>query len=226
MSDAPPLIVFDLDGTLISTAEDLVGALNTAMATQNLPPLPLAKAKDMIGAGAEALIHRGLQAENITPDRDLVATMLSDFLQHYEANIDAHSVPFPQVLEEIDALRSEGWRAAICTNKSERLARLLIDKLGLTDRFSALVGGDSLDVRKPDGRHILETVARAGGTPERSVMVGDSRPDIDAAKDAGIPVIAVDFGYTLEPVTEMAPDIVLSDFSKLAETAKRLVGAR
>ena len=226
MTDAPALIVFDLDGTLASTAEDLVAALNWSLTRQNLPPLPLAKAKDMIGAGAEALIRRGLQAENITPEPALVETMLQDFLDHYETNIDANSAAFPHVLEEIEVLRAEGWRAAICTNKSERLARILIEKLGLTDRFSALLGGDSLDVKKPDGRHLLETIARAGGVPERSVMVGDSRPDIDAAKNAGVPVIAVDFGYTLEPVAEMGPDVILSDFSNLAETARRLVEAR
>ena len=226
MTDAPALIVFDLDGTLASTAEDLVAALNWSLTRQDLPPLPLEKAKDMIGAGAEALIRRGLQAENITPEPALVETMLQDFLDHYEANIATNSAAFPHVLDEIEVLRGEGWRAAICTNKSERLARLLLEKLGLTDRFSALLGGDTLDVKKPDGRHLLETIAQAGGVPERSVMVGDSRPDIDAAKNAGVPVIAVDFGYTLEPVSEMNPDVILSDFSNLAETARRLVQTR
>ncbi len=223
MADAPPLIVFDLDGTLISTAEDLVAALNHSLAAENLAPLPIEKAKDMIGAGAEALIRRGLEAESIAPEPDLVARMLKDFLAHYEAHIDAHSAPFPHVLDQIAVLRGEGWRVAMCTNKSERLARVLVEKLGLTDLFSSLLGGDTLDVKKPDGRHLLETIARAGGVPERSVMVGDSRPDVDAAKNAGVPVIAVDFGYTLEPIESLNPNVVISDFSTLADVARRLV---
>lgn len=224
MPDTPPVIVFDLDGTLVSTAEDLVGALNVALERQSLAPLPLTKAKDMIGQGAEALIRRGLEAEGVSPEPDLVARMLTDLLAHYEAHIDAKSRPFDHVIDQLDLLLSEGWRAAICTNKAEHLARVLIEKLGLMDRFSALLGGDTLDVKKPHGRHLLETIARAGGAPDRAVMVGDSRPDVDAARQACVPVIAVDFGYTVEPVSDMGPDVTLSDFSTLAEAARRLVG--
>lgn len=178
----------------------------------------------MIGQGAEALIRRGLEAEGVPAEPELVARMLRDFLDHYEAHIDATSRPFAHVIEQTDLLLSQGWRAAICTNKAEGLARTLIGKLGLADRFCALLGGDTLDVKKPHGRHLLETIARAGGVPDRTVMVGDSRPDVDAARQAGVPVIAVDFGYTVEPVSQMKPDVILSDFSALADTARRLVG--
>lgn len=220
---ARPTIVFDLDGTLVSTARDLVAALNHALAQMDLPGLPLDRARDMIGMGAEALIVRGLEAEGVavTPERRKV--LLAHFLEHYEANMHVSSTPFPHVLEQTRELMAEGWRTAICTNKTERLARILIDRLALKEMFPTLLGGDSLPYKKPDGRHLLATIEAAGGRPDRAVMVGDSRPDVDAAKNANVPVIAVDFGYTDEPVEAMNPDVVLSEFGALAATARRLI---
>ncbi|MCJ2038015.1 phosphoglycolate phosphatase [Methylobacterium sp. J-059] len=226
MPTLPKIAVFDLDGTLAETAGDLVGTLNVLLVREGLPELALEEAHDLIGAGAKALIRRGFEAagRELTPERHEV--LFGDFLEHYGAHLCERSHLYPGVVEALDRLEAEGFRLAVCTNKVEGLAVDLLDQLGIGGRFAAICGRATFPYSKPDPRHITLTIARAGGDPERAVMVGDSRADIDAAKAAGIPVVAVTFGYTDTPVDQLGPDRVISHFSDLPGAVAELLSAQ
>ncbi|WP_430911087.1 phosphoglycolate phosphatase [Methylobacterium sp. sgz302541] len=225
MTSLPPIAVFDLDGTLAETAGDLVGTLNVLLARETLPTLPLAEARDMIGAGAKALIQRGFAAAGEPLPADKLDTLFHDFLEHYGAHLCDHSHLYPGVVEALDALTARGFALAVCTNKIEAHAVELLGALGIANRFAAICGRETFPYFKPDPRHITLTVERAGGDPARAVMVGDSRADIEAAKAAGIPVVGVTFGYTDLPVAELGADRVISHYDALAEAVRELVPA-
>ena len=220
-----PLLIFDLDGTLIDTAPDLVDTLNVILAREGLPPVPFAVARNMIGGGARLLIERGLASDGRHCSNDIVDRLYADFVAHYGENIAIRSRPFPGLIAALDTLEGAGWRFAVCTNKLERLSMKLLDELGLTHRFQAVCGQDTFGVQKPNPEILLRTIERARGRPERSVMVGDSANDIDAARAAGVPVVAVDFGYTETPVSELAPDRIIGDFLALPDAARALLSA-
>ena len=221
-SGLPPIAVFDLDGTLAETAGDLVGTLNAILAQEGLKTLDLAQARDMIGAGAKALIRRGFEAAGESLDDDRLQVLFVAFLDHYGRHLCDHSHLFPGVTEALDALSARGFRLAVCTNKVESHAVELLGLLGVAGRFSAICGRDTFPHFKPDPRHITLTIERAGGDPARAVMVGDSRADIDAAKAAGIPVIAVPFGYTDLPVAAFDPNRVIGHFDELVAAVEVL----
>lgn len=211
----PPLLVFDLDGTLAETAGDLIGTLNVILAREGVAALPLAEARFLLGAGARALIQRGFAQQQVplTPER--LQKLFEDFLVHYEAHIADESQLFPGVVAALDRFAAAGWAFAVCTNKIEHPARKLLAALGVADRFRAIVGQDTFGAPKPDPRVLAQTIAAAGGDPARAIMVGDSRTDIDTARALGVPVVAVDFGYTDRPVADFAPDRVISHFDVL-----------
>ncbi|MGV8841381.1 MAG: HAD-IA family hydrolase, partial [Bauldia sp.] len=146
------------------------------------------------------------------------------FLDHYTAHIADMSRPYPGVLDAIDSFASRGWKIAVCTNKLEGLSRSLLRALAIEGRFAAVGGGDTFPVKKPDPRHLRETIALAGGDPARAVMVGDSETDIATAKNAGIPVVAVDFGYTTVHVREYRPERIISHFRDLPDAVASLPG--
>jgi len=213
----PPLVVFDLDGTLVDTAGDLIAALNDILAGEGLAPLARDDAGALLGAGARAMIQRGFALNHAPLDTATLDRLFAEFIPRYSRDIARHSRPFDGVVEALDRFAAAGWRLAVCTNKLEGLSRRLLDELGLSDRFAAVCGGDTFPVRKPDPAHLLGTIAAAGGDPARAVMVGDSANDIDAARNAGVPVVAVTFGYTDRPVTELGPDRVVEHFDQMFE---------
>ncbi len=218
----PPIAVFDLDGTLADTAPDLIATLNVIMAREGLPAVPVAAARDIIGAGARAMVERGFEAAGLelTPRRS--EELFRFFLAHYAEHLCEGSVLFPNVTGALDDLAARGYRLAVCTNKVELHARRLLDALGIADRFAAICGRDTFPYYKPDPRHLTMTIAQAEGDPARAIMVGDSRTDITTAKEAGIPVVAVPFGYTDVPVEELAPDVVIQDFADLGQAVARI----
>jgi phosphoglycolate phosphatase len=223
---SPPIAVFDLDGTLAETAGDLIGTLNVLLTREGLTELPLSQARGLIGAGAKALIRRGFEAEGrpLTPeDHD---RLFDDFIGYYDDHLSDTSHLFEGVVPALDALEAAGFRFAVCTNKFEHQSVKLLTTLGVADRFAAICGRDTFPQYKPDPRHLTETIARAGGDPARAVMVGDSRTDIDTAKAAGIPVVAVTFGYTDVHVSELAPDRVIEHFSQLPDAVTGLVAVK
>lgn len=221
----PPVAVFDLDGTLADTAPDLVAALNAVLSAEGLPPLPFEKARDLIGAGARALILRGLnEAGHASIDDRGLERMFRAFIDYYSRNLLDRTTLFPGVPEALDRFRAEGWILAVCTNKFEDQSLKLLDLLGIADRFAAICGRDTFPYFKPDPRHLTLTIERAGGSPTRAVMVGDSGTDIATARSAGIPVVAVPFGYSDVPVAELGPDRLIGHFDDLWTATLEIVG--
>jgi phosphoglycolate phosphatase len=220
--NCPPLLVFDLDGTLVDTAGDLIGTLNHILADEHLPPLPFEMARSMVGAGARALIERGLSAagRSVSPAR--LEEMFLAFLARYEAHIADESRAFPGVEAALNRFEAAGWAFAVCTNKFEHPSFHLLTELGLAARFRAICGQNTFQFCKPDPRALLATIARAGGDPQHTIMVGDSKTDIVTAQAVHVPVIAVDFGYTDQHVSEFAPDRVISHFDELWDAVQSL----
>jgi phosphoglycolate phosphatase len=218
-----PIAVFDLDGTLADTAGDLVGTLNVILEREGLARLPVAKARDMIGAGARALIERGFEAagKELTPAR--LDELFRQFMVHYGENICVRTQLYPGVAAALDRLEEAGFILAVCTNKVEEHSVKLLDELGIGHRFAANCGRDTFPYFKPDPRHLTLTIERAGGSPARAVMIGDSRTDIVTAQNAGIPVVAVPFGYTDVPVRELGPDLVIDHFDDLFGAVKAVM---
>jgi phosphoglycolate phosphatase len=212
---APPIIVFDLDGTLVDTAPDLLDSLNHSLAGAGLDRADNAELRGFVGLGARVMIQRAFATHGKDVGDKELDSLLAVFLDHYTTHIPGKSAPYPGVLAALDRFSEAGCLLAVCTNKHEGLSKRLLGALGIAGRFAAICGGDSFAFRKPDPRHLKSTIAQAGGNPERALMVGDSRTDIDTAKSAGIPVVAVDFGYTDRPVIEFEPSRVISHYDEL-----------
>src|SRR3982075_1111938 len=178
MMISPRTVVFDLDGTLVDTAPDLINALNYVLDREGLPPVPMHSARNMIGAGARRLIERGLELEGRAAGVADITRLTSDFIDYYAAHIADLSRPFEGLESALDDLGALGYRFAVCTNKLEWLSKLLLDQLGLSSRFSAICGADTFGVSKPDPVILQQTVARAGGDMAATTMVGDAGPDL------------------------------------------------
>ena len=211
----PRTVVFDLDGTLVDTAPDLIAALNYVLAREGLPPVPLHSARNMIGAGARKLIERGLEVEGRVMSVSDVDRLTRDFVDYYADHIADASRPFEGLEAALDDLGAQGYRFAVCTNKLEWLSKRLLDELGLSPRFAAICGADTFGVAKPDPVILQQTVARAGGHLGAAIMVGDAGPDVGVARRAGIPVIGVEFGYTDVPIAELKPDRLIGHMRDL-----------
>jgi phosphoglycolate phosphatase len=219
-------VVFDLDGTLVDTAPDLIDTLNVVLARERLPQVPYDEARMMIGGGAKRMIEQGLRRDGRSFTPTDLDRMFEEFIAYYRAHIADRSRPFPGLDAALDRLAARGCRFAVCTNKLESLSRALLDALGMTSRFAAICGQDTFGVQKPDPETLRRTVAAAGGDLTRSVMVGDSGTDIAVAKAAGVPVVAVDFGYTEIPVAQLAPDRIISHFKDLPDAIDAVMGPR
>lgn len=217
-------IAFDLDGTLVETAPDLVGTLNRLLVQQDLPPVPLKSARNLIGHGAVALLKRGFEAAGAHWDEAASPALLKAFLADYLEHIADHSTAYPGSLEALDALAARGAILCVATNKPTDLAVALFDAIGLSDRFAAICGPQSVSARKPDAAHIRETVLLAGGDPAKAIMVGDSITDLDAARATGVPCILTSFGYTDIPAADLGADAVIAHFSELPAAIGRLIG--
>lgn len=210
-----PLVVFDLDGTLVDTAPDLVTSLNHTIGTAGLEPVTYADLTHLVGHGGQVMIRRAFELRGGHLSQDELPAMLEIFVEHYGQGMPGASVPYPGLVAALDRLQSAGFRLAVCTNKMEGLARRLLEGLGLTQRFSAITGGDTFAVRKPDAAHLLETVRLAGGDPARSVMIGDSLNDILVARNAAIPSIGVPFGYSDVAIATLEPSHIIDTFDEL-----------
>jgi phosphoglycolate phosphatase len=208
-------IVFDLDGTLVDTAPDLIDTLNFTLRQHGLPIVPYNEARQLIGGGAKTMIERALIVEGRRASAADVDALYDPFVAHYADHIADRSRPFPGVEPALDRLVAAGHLLAVCTNKLEWLSKRLLDALRLSGRFAAICGQDTFGIQKPDPRIFRATVMRAGGEAARAIMVGDSITDIRTARAAAVPVVAVDFGYTDVPVATLHPDRVISSFAEL-----------
>lgn len=210
-----PTIVFDLDGTLVDTAPDLVDTLNVIFRREGFAQFTYKDARNFVGGGARMMITRGLNAQGHALSPNKLDQLFKDFIAHYSEHLTDRSLPFPGLTDALDLLAARGCRFAVCTNKREALSVELLRKLGLADRFVAICGQDTFGMQKPDPEILRRTINAANGRMETTVMIGDSITDIRTARAAGVPVIAVDFGYNEEPISESGPDLIISHFSEL-----------
>jgi phosphoglycolate phosphatase len=215
MTASAPTIVFDLDGTLAETAPDIMATLNVLLEREGIPALPLERARELVGAGAKALIERGFRVSGRPLGAAQLEGLFLDFLEIYAGRVADESHLYDGVAEALERLAAQGMKLAVCTNKPIRHSRMLLEALGVADRFAAVAGRDSYPFFKPDARHLTMTIAEAGGEVSNAIMVGDSKTDISTARAAGVPVIAVPFGYTDVPVESLAPDIVIQHFDEI-----------
>lgn len=218
--------IFDLDGTLADTAGDLLAAANEAMAPHGLPMLEPVADRAFAGRGGRAMILRALalagRPEGGAAELALTDAIYPALLDAYEARIARETTLFEGVETCLATLARRGWRIGICTNKPERLAILLLDALGVRDRFAAVLGADTLHVRKPDPLHFTETARRIGAHPARSVMIGDTLTDLTTARRAGVPCVLTGFGFAAEPMADLAPEAVVAHFDELPAVLERL----
>lgn len=219
-------VAFDLDGTLVDSAPDLIGTLNRLLVARGLPPAPLSSARHLVGRGARALLHHGFQEAGAVWDEAAEPELFDRFIDDYRTHIADGTTIFPGVIEALETLAGRGARLCVATNKRTDLALELMRALDLTGPFGAICGADSVSARKPDGAHVREAVARAGGDPARAVMVGDSIFDVAAARNAPCPVIVVGFGYTEAPPHELGGDVVIDDYAALIPAVERLLSSQ
>jgi len=208
-------IVFDLDGTLVDTAPDLIATLNLILAREGVAPVAYDTARRMIGGGARGMIERALAVEGRERPKSEIDRLFDAFIDHYAAHIADRSRPFPQVEDVLQHLAEAGHRLAVCTNKLEWLSVRLLDTLQLARHFAAICGQDTFGVQKPDPQMLRLTIQRAGGETSRAIMVGDSGTDVRVSRAATVPVIAVDFGYSEVPIATLRPDRIIGSFSDL-----------
>ncbi len=210
-----PTVVFDLDGTLVDTAPDLMAGLNHVLAIDGIEPVHYDDMTFLVGQGARAMIERGFALRGRPLAEERLGALLDIFIKQYLDDMPGKSLPYAGVVRSLETLKAEGFRLAVCTNKLENLALPLLKGLKLDTYFDAIAGGDTFPVRKPDAAHVLKTIERAGGKAAASVMVGDSVNDILAAQNAGIPAIAVPFGYSDVPVETLNPTRIIGHFDEL-----------
>jgi phosphoglycolate phosphatase len=219
------VIVFDLDGTLVDTAPDLIGSLNVVLAEEGVEPVILADARHVVGRGAKAMIARGFERAGALVPEHRAEPLFERFIEVYLGRIAEESRMFEELEATLDTLAAEGATLAVCTNKRHDLSLALLDALDLTRRFAAVVGADKAPAPKPDARHLLLAIEASGGRPERALMVGDSISDVLAARNAGVPVVVASFGYTDVPAAELGADALIDHYTELPALARRLLGA-
>lgn len=212
-----PTILFDLDGTLADTALDLCHTMNVLLERHGRSQVPNDQVRSMLGAGARKIMERAFANTGSPATPALLDQLFDEFLEHYSAHIADHTVLFPSVREQLETLSSAGNHLAVCTNKPEHLTHRLLEALNVAHFFPVVIGGDTLPVRKPDPRHLLEAITRAGGSATAAVMVGDSAPDIESARAASIPSICVTFGYTNQAPDTLGADVLIDHFDMLPE---------
>jgi phosphoglycolate phosphatase len=220
------VIAFDLDGTLVESAPDLIGALNVVLAEHGLAPFPIVAARHLLGGGPRRMLERAFREAGASASEAELDALMARYVPLYLDHIADHSHVYEDVEMVLDGFRAAGARLLVCTNKRTDLSNALLDAVGLLDRFDAVVGPDRVSARKPDPAHLIEAIAIAGGWLDRALMVGDSAADVGAARRANVPVVAVSWGYTDIPPAELGADAVIDRFAELPAVARVLLKSR
>ena len=215
MSAEMNAVIFDLDGTLIDTAPDIINALNKTLADLNLASIDDATGRSLIGNGARKLVEDGLRESGLAVTNTILNDAYTRFINFYGEATAVLSRLYPGVQDALDTLAQRGFSMGVCTNKPEALSIDVLKSFNLSKYFRAVVGGDTLPEKKPAGEHVLETARRTAPKYSRAILIGDSQTDISAARNAGIPVIAVDYGYRTIPVTELGANVVITNMREL-----------
>lgn len=218
-------IAFDLDGTLVESAPDLIGAVNAILIAEGYKPMPYDQGRPFISRGARWLLQRGLEMAGEQDPVPRTAALFSRFIGQYSAHIADESLPFPGAIHALKTLKAAGAKLVVCTNKPTDLARSLLNKLDMAGLFDGIVGIDAVTQAKPDPAHLIEAVEAVSGDLARTIMVGDADTDAGAARASGTALILVDFGYSEIPAVELAPDILLHHFDELVDACASLLMA-
>jgi phosphoglycolate phosphatase len=218
-----PSLLFDLDGTLVDTAPDLLGALNAVLGSERRAAVDPQTLRHMVGHGARVLIERAMAATGEPVSAERLPELIDRFIAHYRGHIADHSRPFPHVEETLAALKSDGARLAVLTNKPQVLTEPILEALGLAGVFGVICGAGRYDYNKPDARVVRHVVDELGGDIRQTAMIGDSAVDVATARAAGIPVILLSYGYTPDPVHSLGADAVLDTFADLPAHIRRFV---
>lgn len=218
-------VVFDLDGTLADTSGDLIAAANACFQDMGAGDM-LDPARDAGTAlrGGRAMLRLGMGRLGRTEDEATIDAYYPKLLAAYAQDIDSRTVLYPGAMDAVEVLKSAGYRTAICTNKPEGLAQELLTRLGVRQAFDAMLGADSLDIRKPDPEHLRETVRRAGGDPVQSILIGDTDTDRKTARNAGVPCVLVTFGPAGGDMAALEPQALLHDYADLPALILELLG--
>ena len=208
-------VLFDLDGTLVDTAPDLTGALNHVLSLNGYDPVSVDQMREFVGHGARVTIERGFAHYGVNIKGDALNRAHQQFLDFYSENIAETSVLYSGVKEVLEQFKAQGIGMGVCTNKSEDLSIKLLTQLGVADDFQTICGSDTVPNRKPHPDHIITAINRAGGNRFKAIMIGDSQADVDSAKAAGLPVIAMSYGYTAVPSDQLGANVVLDSFAEL-----------
>ena len=219
-------VVFDLDGTLADTSGDLIAAANACF--RDMGEGDVLDAKSDAGTalkGGRAMLRLGMERLGRADDAETIDRYYPMLLEAYGREIDTHTVLYPGAMDAVEALKAAGYRVAICTNKPEGLAHTLLTKLGVRDAFGAMVGADTLAIRKPDPEHLFETARRAGGDPALCLLVGDTNTDRETARAAGVPCVLVSFGPSGDDMAALGPEALLDHYDDLPDIVTRLIGA-
>lgn len=222
----PQAILFDLDGTLVDSVADLASALNRVLGDDGFPELSVEAVTGMVGGGVPMLIERALKVHGETPAQDRIANLYPRFLEMYGPHAADETRLFPDVREALEAFHDKGIRLGVCTNKPEKISRMILDSLSVAHLFGAVIGGDTLPVKKPDPEPLIEGFKRLGCAPESGLMVGDSGADANAARAAGVAVILVTYGYTRVPVEELPNDGIVDSFALLPDAIGHVLSCR
>ncbi len=217
-----PALIFDLDGTLVDTAPDLLEATNVVMASQGLPLIPPETLRHMVGFGARSLIEQAMEAVAHPLGPEALSPLVDIFMAHYHDHIADSSVLFPGVAQTLAALKTDGARLAVLTNKPQYLADQLLPLIGIRDYFAEVYGAGRMTYVKPDARIFHDVVRDIGGAGPGAVMIGDSITDLKTARAAGVPCVLLSYGYTPVPAKDLGADIVLDDFAQLPAALKTL----
>lgn len=218
----PEAVVFDLDGTLIDSAGDITDALNLALRQTDLEPFSEAEVRLMVGGGSRVLIDRALKARGRGDDDSLAQRLHEVFFEIYLTASVARTKVYDHGRTMLDELRRSGIKLAICTNKPASITESVLSKLGLRNCFDAVVGGTDELPKKPDPAMLLAALSELGVAADRAVMIGDSSADVGAARAAGLPVIAVSFGYSRIPAHELGADLVVDSLAEIADAIQAL----
>jgi len=225
MAQGRKTVVFDLDGTLADTSGDLIAAANACFRMMGEGDvLSVAQDAETAFHGGRAMLRLGLQRLGRGEDEGTVDSYYPHLLDAYGESIDLHTKLYPGAMQAVADLRGQGYGVSICTNKPEGLARLLLDRLGVLGEFGALIGADTLPVRKPDPEPYREAVRRVGGDVARSLLVGDTNTDRETSRAAGVPSVLVTFGPSGTQVADLEPEALIGHFDELQKVVTRLIG--
>ena len=216
-------IVFDLDGTLIDSLPDVIGAMNTLLSEEARRPIAVAEGRRMVGEGAVAMVERAFAATGDAVEGAELQALTDRYVGHYRATPVKETTIYPGVLDVLQHFADEGIVMGVCTNKPHGMSRIVLDALGMDRYFTSVIGGDVLEVKKPDATHVFAVLDEMGVARDGAVFVGDSPTDMTAARNAGLPSVAVAYGYSKVPAEELDADVLIQEFSALPEAVARLV---